>query len=688
MILDIELKTRENNKFSDYYLFNSLEEPIRFLPNFNEINVIIGANNSGKSRFLRSLMNISNLTGVHKSESLVNGLCEFNNLVEELDLKVKVSQNTINLLIQDYFSSMKLDKLSVKSSSEIEFTKIEIDLYIKELNEQIELNILVSEKLSLLFNYYKSNSIERSKFLNTLYVNGIHNNSYSFINSIEPFEEIRGLLEKLKSISNKYKEFIGGKIYIPTLRSAHSLFMKQREGIKGIESTDNLLKIRKNIFQDTIRKNYKNLGAEVEIFTGLSLYDEIVNVRNSIKEERVKFHAFEKFLSTNFFNREDIDVVAKFNIHNNEKGIDEDDIIQVFIGGKSRKLHNLGDGVQALIILMYKIFLAEENSLIFIDEPELNLHPGFQRLFLEQIKSNPELTKKNLTYVIVTHSNHFLDLTLEKDNVSIYSFSSLDKDKFLIKNVNSGDNQTLRNLGVNNSSVFLANCSIWVEGISDRNFIKAFLKAYCSYNDLQEPREDIDYAFFEYAGSNLQHYNFKKNESEYDIAKGLINSYALNNRVFLLSDYDSGTEARHNNLTSIANELDNFNYSTTKPYREIENLLGKNVWEKVLLNFCNRNKVEDREKVQNKIIASLNKVQTEEYKSNYIGEFLKELNVSELKKIWKIDNEGKAGTFIYKAELSKLVLDKVINNEMNWEELASNNTVVSLTESVYNFIKN
>ena len=186
---------------------------------------------------------------------------------------------------------------------------------------------------------------------------------------------------------------------------------------------------------------------------------------------------------------------------------------------------------------MYKIFLADENSIIFIDEPELNLHPGYQRLFLEQITSNPVLTKKKLTYVIVTHSNHFLDLTLEKDNISIYSFNSVgngDNQKFVVKNVNAGDNEMLRALGVNNSSVFLANCSIWVKGISDRNFIKALLMAYCKDDEKRVyPREDIDFAFFEYAGSNLTHYSFKKSTSEYEEAKKLINSYALNNRILL-----------------------------------------------------------------------------------------------------------------------------------------------------------
>lgn len=118
----------------------------------------------------------------------------------------------------------------------------------------------------------------------------------------------------------------------------------------------------------------------------------------------------------NFFDGKQIDIVAKFDKSDNEKGINESELILIHVDGdqETRKLYDLGDGIQALIVLMYKIFMAEPNSFIFIDEPELNLHPGMQRLFLEQIYSNPDLKKKNLTYIISTHSNHFLDLTIEK----------------------------------------------------------------------------------------------------------------------------------------------------------------------------------------------------------------------------------------------------------------------------------
>ena len=151
-----------------------------------------------------------------------------------------------------------------------------------------------------------------------------------------------------------------------------------------------------------------------------------MNSRNSKRETRLKFENFQDFIGDNFFEKKKIDIVAEFRKEDNINGKNDSEIISIDIQGEkeTRNLHDLGDGIQALIILMYQIYMAENDSLIFIDEPELNLHPGMQRLFLEQISNNEILKKKNLTYFITTHSNHFLDLTIEKNNVSIYSFSN------------------------------------------------------------------------------------------------------------------------------------------------------------------------------------------------------------------------------------------------------------------------
>ncbi len=211
--------------------------------------------------------------------------------------------------------------------------------------------------------------------------------------------------------------------------------------------------------------------------------------------------------------------------------------IQVFLNDEERDLHDLGDGIQMLIILMYPIFMADKDSWIFIEEPELNMHPGFQHLFLKAITTNPKITDKNLTFFITTHSNHLLNLSLSHpDQISIFTFekssgSESNKSISRIKKVFGNDLDVLNLLGTFNASVFMANCSIWVEGITDRMHLRAYLKAYIRDNkeDKFEYIEDLHYSFFEYGGSNIAHFSFLEDE------KDKIKAHFLSNKIFLLA---------------------------------------------------------------------------------------------------------------------------------------------------------
>ncbi|WP_164998548.1 ATP-dependent nuclease [Chryseobacterium sp. 3008163] len=426
-----------------------------------------------------------------------------------------------------------------------------------------------------------------------------------------------------------------------------------------------------------------------------------MNARNARKEIRKRFEDFEIFVQNNFFSGKKIDIVAEFNKDKSINNDNSEEIISIHIDGENdtRKLYELGDGIQAIIILMYQIFMSEENSVIFIDEPELNLHPGMQRLFFEQISFNKDITNKKLTYFISTHSNHLLDLTLESDDVSIYSFTPIvengDK-KIIVKNINFGNAELLRDLGVNNTSVFLANASIWVEGISDRNYIKAFLKAYCDAGEGRVyPKEDIDFTFFEYAGGNIEHYilgeELNDNEEERFVEE--INALALSNKIFLLADSDMAKEGtkKHLRLKSFEEKFSrdkNFDGLILWNIRESENLLPKEVWKKILIEFCNKNNID--ESTQNKIDTFF--IESNELnRTEYVGKFLKKIKESDipLNEVCKKQGRGTGEewqTFNDKARLSRIILEKTLNKEITWEDFKQVPEVVVLTKKIYQFI--
>jgi predicted ATPase len=688
-VYDIFLNVDEQKDFEQYFLPNE-DSSILILPNFNEINIFVGSNNSGKSWFLRTLMKQQVITGQKNLSKLIAQINELNTIIKRLGIdwqnnpniytsggRPQVVQNTGSLAVQPVeVSLVQIMQNTIKQKFEHSFNSL-------MLAQQI-----IDEPADSYF-------IRRGAgYSISITGNFISDLKYA-IEINKEIVDTCGLLE------------LGTKLnyFIPTLRTAHSLFEQQ------IEHSSTYKKHKENIFADTIIKNYKldsiaitdfnqkkdsvKDKIQVFLFTGLNLYNQIVNVRNGSKEGRKRFEDFEKFIGKNFFNTETIDIVAKFNIIEKHEGKDDNEIINIVIGNgredekEGRNLYELGDGIQALIILMYGIFMAPENTIIFIDEPELNLHPGMQRLFLEQITTNPVLTDKKLRYVIATHSNHLLDLTLAKDNVSIYSFSKEKDDRFVIRNTNAGDNTLLRELGVNNSSVFLANCSLWVEGISDRNYIKAFLIAYCNA-DPDKPKlmlkEDIDFAFLEYAGSNLLHYEFSEEDSE------SIKAFALNNRILILADLDGDEKEKHDRYQRLYKlNPENLDYETTGPYREVENLLSNVIWEKTLIEFCNKKKVgADEEAIQKEILEKTQKEENsvEKFQSAYIGEYLKALDIKALNNVYEEDKDGnpKSLKSYYKVSLSEIVLDKTRKEELKWNDFSQNPRVLKLVETIYNFV--
>ncbi len=388
----------------------------------------------------------------------------------------------------------------------------------------------------------------------------------------ENLNKICELLEAIKGFTQRSVE-TNSKVYVPILRSTHRLWNHD-------ESNPN-----QGLFGFTVRKNYKTeLTETVEIHTGQELFHKILEARNGESTKREEFEAFEKFISDQFFPGKKVDIVAKIvNLSDPEKLREAimQQSISVSINGEERDIHKLGDGVQALIMLTFPIFMAEPGSFIFIEEPELNLHPGMQRIFLEVLKKFSEDEEKNLTFFMTTHSNHFLDLTITEDApVSIFTLRKNEESKkFEIRNVHSGHNEPLELLGVQNSSVYIANCSLWVEGPTDRRYIRKYLDLYIDEKKKTPFKEDLHYVFFLYGGILLNNYSL---EEAIPSSDEKIRANRLNNRFMLVADKDDSPAKQEIHKLRDKLRKNGFEYVTTSPAREIENLLSKEILIEVL----------------------------------------------------------------------------------------------------------
>lgn len=352
------------------------------------------------------------------------------------------------------------------------------------------------------------------------------------------------------------------------------------------------LEVGADIYHSRTTRDYftkaDNSGVQyphIHIFTGLGIYSAIQDRLLGSLAERTLVQKYEAYLSTKFFEGKRVTLIPR-------KG---HDVPTIKIGNEIEKeIFNVGDGIQSLIAITFPIFehselRSDKQLLACIEEPELLMHPGLQRTLMSELLTSPRY--KNIQFFVATHSNHFLDLTLDYNDVSIFKVrKELDIEnedeeevapQFVIENISNKDKQTLELLGVKNSSVFLSNATIWVEGITDRMYLRKAFALWQEQNKKEKKKvfkEDAHYSFVEYGGANLLHWDFIEEE---EISQMSLDSIVSN--IFLIVDNDRDEEditkkkktAKEKRLAAIKKKMGSNFYRLQK--REIENLLSPKV---------------------------------------------------------------------------------------------------------------
>lgn len=267
-------------------------------------------------------------------------------------------------------------------------------------------------------------------------------------------------------------------------------------------------------------------------------------------EERQRVYDYQDKLSHYFFNNQDVVIIP------NRK----DNILQIKIGDdKQFPISQLGDGLQQIIILTYKAFLTTEPSFFFIEEPEMHLHAGYVKQLMKFL-----LNETDHYYMATSHSNYLLDMINEDKRIALYRVdkervSNEEKKYETVIRRCDGDRTILQTLGVSPSSVFLANCTIWIEGITDRLYFVQYLKKYLDelkvtdeekWEDYSRFIDGYHYAFVEYQGSNLEHWDFEVDSLE-DVDSGKnkgLNAVLVTSNALVIADSDLKKKPRFNEL--------------------------------------------------------------------------------------------------------------------------------------------
>lgn len=486
------------------------------------LNFFIGKNNAGKSRFLRTLFKSNYPSGIYGKIELIKNI----NLLKEKTPNIDntLGYSTVHSDIKHHLSDL-IKNLSINNANALIY-----------LNSSIKQVIENNKNIREYFKNYQLFELDEADI---------------------------NLITKL--FLNRY--------HIPVLR-----------GMRPVTEIENkqpyIERAQKDYFED------KSLFNASNIITGECLFHELKVHLLGKPKQRETIKLYEEKLGQYFFDNQQITLIPMFGKDKNGK---ENDVVHIKIGDEEQfPIFELGDGLQQVIILTYEAFIKnydeqgnEQTHAFFIEEPELHMHAGMVRQLM-----NFYLNETNHYYFFTTHSNHLLDMADESDQVIIQKFVKEPRENskefdFKIYRCDR-DRDLLASLGVKPSSVYLANCTIWVEGITDRLYITKYMEKYLAelkksdseqYKKYRRFMPNYHYTFVEYAGSNLVHWSFSDNYADHLDNKGL-SAKAVASEMLLIADGDIQNKA--DRVEVLQSELNTENYFIL-PCKETENTLPFNV---------------------------------------------------------------------------------------------------------------
>jgi predicted ATP-dependent endonuclease of OLD family len=613
IIRSIELDKSVHKHSEDYTVATSVSRGV--LDKLSKVNIFVGGNNSGKSRFMRSLASMGDLRFSPNCD-----IDKINKLKKDVTESIQraIASNSSMYHNPNITSIPGITDVALQTDDEY-FCREGNDI----LNDVSHIINRVATDQSIV--YLINGIMQRSDNLASDFLRK------EFAKEIEFLKELRGELPE--------KGFSFQKLYIPSLR-----------GLRSLNSAH-------DYYHGRTMQDYFEGKQAPAIFTGLTLYQRVKDLLLGDLHEREAVKDFEAFLGDAFFEKRPVALIPR----------KDKDVLFVKVGNEAEfPIYELGDGIQAIIIMTFPLFENKEIPLlVFIEEPEVHLHPGLQRIFINTLMTHFEKHQ----FFMTTHSNHFLDMTLDYSNISIFTLEKKLDDKkgrnatgkFEIVNVSNADTKPLELLGVKNSCVFLSNCTIWVEGITDRRYLSHYLNLYMDTlegeNDLLKRfKEDLHFSFVEYSGGNITHWSFLDEKTGIVVER-------LCGKLFLIADKDDEEDKAKTDRRAKLEKVLKERYHCLE-CREIENLLSPEVLKKVVEEFAGKSIKFD--------------YKYEDYKNEYLGSFIEE-------KGYKKRKGGKfaekSGTITQKVAFC----EKAISHIKSFDDLTED--AQGLTRKLYTFIQ-
>lgn len=437
----------------------------------NGLNVFIGPNTGGKSN-LMDILNISlcfyfiypwRLTSETLSSGLIRDTIQekrnlFNPIQQFLDKNLEIENHDQKITIRFEVTDEDLKNLEIIKSNRDKLVEFEKKEYGREnLN-----NFVISDND---FQQYKKSIIEY-QINNYSMPNAVNQEAISklFLQYLNYFELFSILIEeynrKTSSDEEKIVELFPLTLYFSPYRTP--AIQNLRISIAGQDRFTLIENYKKNTSKDTSSVlEYANFYFALK----LRNYDDKPEIFKQDGEVKFIQKYIKKLGYTNFGV---VPIDKQRNIYE----------ITLKKGQKDIEITRASSGEKEILNLLLGIFAFNvKGGIVIIDEPELHLHPRWQRLMLDLFYDLSG--ERKIQFFIVTHSPQFITTNTlkntfrvykENDASSVFIPKSEDMEKSDIKDIFQIVN------ALNNEKIFFADKVILVEGVVDRIIYERVLK--------------------------------------------------------------------------------------------------------------------------------------------------------------------------------------------------------------------